>query len=171
MNSNNSGEARISKRATLFACATLIPFILVSVFTAISSSNQIQDTNGSINFSCHSFANNRIFNMSVDIDLTKGMDQTAAARVATEIFTRGFDMGEGYAVRDFQASMHVEKGIWTIRLDVIYYGGMIGPSKLNYEGGVITRTPTQRVGHELFLIVINPDARTADLYLLLSPTD
>jgi hypothetical protein len=166
-----NGKVRIPKRAVLFACTILVPFVVVFAFASISSYDQNLPAKGLVSFTCHSELRNRTFSILVEVDLADGMEREEAKLVAIKAFDVTVDMGEGGKVRELDLIAHFENGIWRVRINAIHSSGIYGPSKSGYEGGVVTPTPAMTIIVDSFIVVIDPNTRVAYFYHPLVPLD
>ena len=110
---------RGKKGFILFTVAiTLLTFPIV---IGVSSYFQKPETNKPTSFTCRYNSSNQTFAVSAEIDLTDGMNQDEAVKVATEVFKAS--VGAQYQLRTASAN---EQGMWTVEFDWGYPGESLG---------------------------------------------
>lgn len=159
------------KKTLLLVSITVIAISAILIFLGFSLYNKHSSENNLVNFVCYSSSSNSTTALPVEVDLADGMNQEEAIRVALEAFHQRVNVREGSAVRDFNTITNFADGIWTVKLEVTVFNGVIGASKNNYEGGVVTRTPVQLISRESFLATIDPNSQTMKFDRLLMPGD
>lgn len=112
-----------------------------------------------VSFTCSRYMGNGTFAVDVVANLSDGMDQDEALRVAARVLERVVERGtytrppEAYSL---SAYVH-DAGIWTVELDVAYTNAYY-----------CRRFLFARIIHERFAVHINPIERTAVYYSTLT---
>ena len=161
----------LRRRSVLFGCAVLIPLIAASALASISIFGESMSERNFISFTCHSSLRNRTFKIPVEINLADGMDQEEAKMIATEAFVKAVEMDEGDELREFRINADFSNETWNVMINVIFARHIVGPSKSNFEGGVVTRYPVRRMISDRFLVTIDSKALGIEFVECLVPTD
>jgi hypothetical protein len=172
LNGSIFGKLKTRRKKTLLLVSiTVIAMAAILIFLGFSLYNPHSSENNVVNFVCYSSSSNSTTALPVEVDLADGMNQEGAIRVALQAFHQRVNVREGSVVRDFNTIANFADGIWTVKLEVTVFNGVIGASKSNFEGGVVTRTPVQLISLESFLATVDPNTQTIKFDLLLMPGD
>jgi len=103
------------------ASGVLTVLLIVSILAFLSLQSQKPQTNTNVIFTYCSSLSGETFTITTDINLTDGMDQGEAIKVATKVFEKVFDPGAHYQLESLQinSALH-ESGIWAVRFDWSY---------------------------------------------------
>jgi hypothetical protein len=159
------------RKKTLLLVSIAVITMVAVLLSGFSLYNQHSSENNVMNFVCYSSLSNSTTTLSVEVDLIDGMNQEEAIRVALEAFHQGVNVREGSLVQDFQTFVNFADGIWTVKLQVTVFNGILGPFKSNYEGGVVGRTPVIWISIQSFFATIDPNAQTINFDRLHMPGD
>lgn len=102
----------------LTVAIALLTFFIV---TGVIFHFQKPETNKPTSFTCRYDSSNETFAVAVEIDLTDGMNQDEAVKVATEVFK--VSVGGQYELRTVTAD---EQGLWTVEFGWGYPGESLG---------------------------------------------
>lgn len=100
---------------------SLITVIFLSIIVGVSSPRQKTLTEGTtnnslrtVNFTCSCYFLNNTFTVAVEVNLTDGMNQDEAIKVANKVFE--VTIGQAGQPHQFRSASVDEDGIWTIEL-------------------------------------------------------
>jgi len=152
-----------SKAKTRRVMLPLLGLIFASVIVGVSFYRQPSRTDELariVSFTCSRYMGNGTFAVDVVANLSDGMDQDEALRVAAKILERVVLKQEMYTrppeAYSLSAYVH-DAGIWTVELDVSYANAYY-----------CRRFLFARIVHERFEVHINPIERTAVYYSTLT---
>lgn len=125
-----SNKAETSERAkawyrgkTGFTVIMLfISVIIASALVGVYLYGHRPQTNNLTCFTCFFASSDQTFTIDLDVNLTDGMDQNEAIKVATEVFFKVAEMTYKRDVSITESLAHVrEEGTWTVGIDYVEF--------------------------------------------------
>ena len=117
----NSPDSREHVRAWykgskgLIVLSLCIAFILV--FVGVFLNNRASPRSNLTSFDCRSSSGNQAFSISVEVELSNGMDQNEAVNVATSALNKMLVVNSEERIGSFGSSADLGRdGVWTVRL-------------------------------------------------------
>lgn len=140
------------KRKTGFIALSLLAIlVIVSILVGVSLYHQKPPTDGATNlvsFTCCLTSSNKTFTVAAEVNLTDGMDQDEAIKVATKVFEKEAHSISEAPISFSQTASVSENGVWMISLYRVYTStGYFEPG----HSGLNTRIVRER-----FEATINP---------------
>jgi len=154
--------ARYRSKTGFIAFALLTTLLTVSVLVGVSLYSQKPPTNNLANpvsFTCYPSSSNQTFTIEIEANLTDGMDQDEALRVATRVFERNIHSHQRSPTSCSSTAFVRTDGIWIVEFDTVYTSTSYCTSYRDAYYCACRHLGTRFI-HEYFEVIINPFVQT-----------
>lgn len=156
---NSAPQKKVWYRSKIVFVAFVTVFALLAALMYVGITSLIQEplVNNLVCFTCRPSTGNQTFAVMVEVNVTDGMDQDEAIKVANKVFGKGFELDPNYDLRSVSIErMSDEHGIWLVDFYVVYT-----TTQQTSGGGRREHAWEGRTLHGYFKVVINPFDQTA----------